>query len=41
MKTEEQIRKKIKEIDNMDLSKPRTESDYKLTLTSLLKWVIE
>lgn len=41
MKTETEIKNKIEEINDSDLSKPFTKESYKLHLTSLLEWVIK
>ena len=41
MKTIEEIKNKILEIEQSELSTPRDNNSYKTHLTSLLAWVIE
>jgi len=41
MKTEQQIKDKIDELKNVNLSLPRTKESYTLHLTSLLDWVLD
>jgi len=41
MKTEKEIRDKIKDLGELDLSLPRTKESYILQLQSLLEWALK